>query len=138
MGRRPWESGGRARRSGRRPYRQVHGGVDAEGRLLGGEGLPGPGDEVGVAGAGLGPADELRQLLAAQRRVVGLAQRQEVGGQVARHHLPRVHEDVGGEQPERVDAWKRAHHLHARVVWILVPIRGYFRNCDPVIAPARM
>lgn len=96
---------------------QVHGRVDAEGRLLGGEGLAGPHDEVGVAGAGLLAADELRQLLAPQRRVVGLAQGQEVGGQVTRHHLSSIHEDVRGEQSERVDPWKQTAQERSRLLF---------------------
>lgn len=49
-------------------------------------------------------ADVAQRLLAAQRRVVWLAHRQEVRRQVARHHLAGVDEDVDGEEAEGVDA----------------------------------
>jgi len=58
-----------------------------------------------VACARLLVADVAQRLFAAQRREVGLAHRQEVGRQVARHHLARVDEDVHREQAKGVDPW---------------------------------
>lgn len=88
----------------RAAYGQVEGGVHAQRRLLGREGLASAQNVVLVARARLLVADVAQRLLAAQRRVVWLAHRQEVRRQVARHHLAGVDEDVDGEEPKGVDA----------------------------------
>jgi len=87
-------------------YHSVDGGVNAERGVLGGEGLPGGRDQQGVPRARPPLRDVLHGRLAAQRRVVGLARRQEVGRLVSRHHLARVGEDGGGEEAEGIDAWR--------------------------------
>lgn len=86
-------------------YHGEHGRVDAQRRVLGREGLPRRHDDQRVARAGAALGDVLHGGLAAQRRVVGPAGRQEVGRLVPRHHLAGVGEDGGGEQAEGVDAW---------------------------------
>lgn len=52
-------------------------------------------------------ADVAQRLLAAQGRVVWLTDGQEVRGQVPRHHLTRVDENVDGEEAEDVDSYKK-------------------------------
>lgn len=56
-------------------------------------------------------ADVAQRLLAAQRRVVRLAHRQEVRCQVARHHLAGVDEDVDGEEAKGVDACREKERV---------------------------
>lgn len=85
-------------------HRQVECGVDAERRLLGGESFAGAQDVILVAGTGFLVTDVAEGLMAAQRRVIGLADCQEVGSQVPRHHLARVDENVHCEEPEGVNA----------------------------------
>lgn len=87
-------------------YHCVHRRVDAERRVLGREGLARRHDDQRVARAGAALGDVLHGGLAAQRRVVGPAGRQEVGRLVPRHDLAGVGEDGGGEQAEGVDAWE--------------------------------
>lgn len=89
--------------SGRSTHGKVKSGVDAERGFFGGEGFAGAQDILLVSSARFLVADVAQRLLAAKRRVVGLAHRQEVRRQVTRHHLARVHEDVRGEEAEGVD-----------------------------------
>lgn len=86
-------------------HRQVESAVEAECRLLGGEGLACTEDVRLVACARLLVADVAQRLFAAQCCEVGLAHRQEVGRQVARNHLARVDKYVHCEQAKRVDPW---------------------------------
>lgn len=78
--------------------------VHAQGCIFGGEGPASVGDQVGVSCTGPPLRDVLHGGLAAKRRVVGAARRQEVGGLVSCHHLARIGKDGGGEEAKGVDA----------------------------------
>lgn len=87
-------------------YSQVECGIDAERGLLGWESLAGAQDVVLVSCAGLLVADVAQRLLAAQRRVVWLTDRQEVRCKVPCHYLACVDKDVNGEETKGVDTCK--------------------------------
>lgn len=91
-------------------HRRVGDCVGAEGRVLAGEGAARGGHEAGAASAGTLVSDKAvgtwpirRRWQAAQGRVVGAANGQEVWRGIAGHHLPRVGEDGCGEEAEGVD-----------------------------------
>lgn len=87
-------------------HSQVECGVDTECGLLGWEGLAGAQDVVLVSCAGLLVADVAQGLLAAQCRVVGLTDRQEIGCQVPCHYLACIDKDVDGEEAKGVNSWE--------------------------------
>lgn len=90
----------------RATHSQVERRISAERGLLGREGFAGVQDVVAVSRAGFPVADVARGPMAAQRRVVWLADGHEIRGQVPRHHLARVGKDVDGEEAEGVNSWR--------------------------------
>lgn len=84
-------------------YGQVECSVDTECGLLGWESLARTQDVVLVSCAGLLVADVAQGLLAAQRCVVWLADRQEVRCEVPRDDLACVDKDVNSEETKGVD-----------------------------------
>lgn len=84
-------------------YHRVHCRVDAERGVLRREGFTRRHDHQWVACAGAAFCDVLHGGLAAQRRVVRSAGRQEVRRLVSGHHLAGIGKDGGGEHAKGVD-----------------------------------
>lgn len=82
-------------------HRQVNSWVNTQRGILGWERAAGVLHHDGVPGADVAVDDELMIKATLCASVVGLADRQEVGRETARHHLARVDEDVCGKQTER-------------------------------------